>query len=396
MDFSAFDKTIDALLPEIVALRRELHEHPEIRFEEHWTSDRIARFLGENGVPFRRGYAGGTGIVGEIVGNAHAERKRVVALRADIDALEIEEATGVAYASKNPGRMHACGHDGHIAVLCGVAKALAQHTNVLPGTVRLIFQPGEEMAAAGRRMVEEGVVDGADAVFALHAWPSLPAGTIGVRTGAMMAGADWFRIDIRGRGCHGADPAAGVDPVLVAAHITTALQSIVSREVDPRDSAVLTVARISAGTTTNIIPETARVEGTFRTLDKRVRETIARAVDRIATNTAAAFRASATVTLSEDCYVPLVNDPAMTEIVRTATKEALGPEALVELEQPSMASEDFSYYLERVPGSYFRLGVNRPFGPDVSLHTPYFDFNDDALSPGLRVMTRVAIKTLEK
>jgi len=175
VDFSAFDKTIDALLPEIVALRRELHEHPEIRFEEHWTSDRIARFLGENGVPFRRGYAGGTGIVGEIVGNAHAERKRVVALRADIDALEIEEATGVAYASKNPGRMHACGHDGHIAVLCGVAKALAQHTNVLPGTVRLIFQPGEEMAAAGRRMVEEGVVDGADAVFALHAWPSLPA-----------------------------------------------------------------------------------------------------------------------------------------------------------------------------------------------------------------------------
>ena len=334
----ALNATIRALEQEIIALRHELHRHPEIRFEEQWTSDRVARFLDEAGIVYTRGYARGTGIVAVVKGQG----TKTVALRADMDALELEERTGAPYASTIPGRMHACGHDGHTACLCGAAKALAMHADQLKGSVKFIFQPGEEIAGAGRLIVEEGVLDDVHAAFALHVWPALPAGRIGVKSGPLMAGADWFRIEIQGRGCHGAHPDAGVDPVVVAAHITTALQTIVSREISPVEPAVVTVARIQAGVADNIIPETARLEGTFRALTEDVRKTIQAAIERIAEGTARAFRATAAVNFSGDAYAPLINDPAMTDFARKVIADTLGPDAVVEVQHPSMGAEDFA------------------------------------------------------
>lgn len=380
------------MIHEIVSLRHELHQHPEVRFEERWTSERICRFLDEVGIPYKTGYCGGTGIVATLDGDFAG---RTIGLRSDIDALEVQELTGLPYASTTANRMHACGHDGHMACLCGTAKVLAAHRDLLHGTVRFIFQPAEELGNGGERMVGEGILDGVDAVFALHGWPGIAPGSIGVLSGPMMASADWFRVEVKGRGCHGADPAAGIDPVLVAAHITTALQSIVSREIDPRNPAVLTVARINAGVATNIIPETATIEGTFRTLNSSVRDHILEAIPRVAGSVASAFRASASVLFGENRYIPLVNDPCMTDFVRDTVREALGENVLVELTQPSMASEDFAFYLEKVPGSYVRLGVggNRK-GTPLSLHSAYFDFNDEALEAGVRLFSFLAVRFL--
>ncbi len=340
--------TIEALTPEIVQLRQELHQHPEIRFQEKWTSDRVAQFLDSVGISYQRGYAKGTGIVATL-GDGSG---KTVLLRADMDALEIEEATGLPYASKIPNRMHACGHDGHTACLCGVAKTLAQHKDRVKGTVKFVFQPAEEEAAGGRYIVEEGVLEGVDAVFALHGWPSLPVGSIGVRSGWTLAGADTFRITVRGRACHGADPAAGVDPILVAAHITVALQSIVSRELNPWDAGVVTIGKIHGGTATNIIPETAVMEGTFRSFTPEIHDTIQAAIERIAKGVAASFRAEAEVRFSDDRYPPLYNDEAMTDFVRKEATELLGADRVVEMESPYMGAEDFAFYLHKVPGTF--------------------------------------------
>jgi amidohydrolase len=374
------EKSTEDITGEIIALRHELHQHPEIRFEERWTSDWISRFLREAGITHTRGHAGGTGIVATLKGNG----RKTVALRADIDALEMQEESGLPYASAIPSRMHACGHDGHMAILCGTVKVLSEHLDKVKGTVKFIFQPAEELGGGGRRIVDEGVLDGVDAAFALHTWHALPLGKIGIKSGPVMASADWFAIDIRGRGCHGADPAAGVDPVVVAAHIITALQTVVSREINPWDAGVVTVGRVEAGVASNIIPETARLEGTFRALTEEVRTTIAAAIRRIAESTAAAFRASASVALGKDGYPPLSNPPEMADLVRQTVVETLGPEALVEMDHPSMGAEDFAFYLEKVPGAIFLLGNSAASTPHP-IHSPHYVFNDDAIPVGMRV-----------
>jgi amidohydrolase len=382
--------SIEQVTAEAVALRHDLHQHPEIRFEERWTSDRISRFLREAGIAHVRGHAGGTGIVVTLKGNG----RKTVALRADIDALEMQEESGLPYASAIPSRMHACGHDGHTAILCGAAKVLSEHLDKVKGTVKFIFQPAEELGGGGRLIVDEGVLDGVDAAFALHTWHALPLGKIGIKSGPVMASADWFAIDIRGKGCHSADPAAGVDPVVVAAHIITALQTVVSREINPWDAGVVTVGRVEAGVASNIIPETARLEGTFRALTEEVRTTIAAAIQRVAENTALSFRATASVTLGPDGYAPLINDPAMADCVRRTVAETLGPEALVELEHPSMGSEDFSFYLQKVPGAMFYLGNNTPSTPHP-IHSPHYVFNDNAIPIGMRVFCDLVQRFLE-
>ncbi len=387
-------KATAALLPEIVALRHELHQHPEIRFEEHWTSDRIAQFLEENDIPFTRGHAGGTGIVADIEGEKPSEQK-IVALRADMDALEIQEETGLPYASRTPGRMHACGHDGHIACLCGAAKTLSNNRHRMRGAARLIFQPAEEQAGGGRRIVEEGVLDGVSAAFALHAWPALPLGAAAVGEGPVMAGMDGFHIDIIGRGGHAADPANTVDPILVAAHIITALQSIVSRELSPWEPAVIAVTRADAGSAANVTPAQARLEGGFRALSPRVRDHIIEAIPRIAAQIAAGFRAQAHFTLHEDGYPPLCNDPAMASFARTVIADCFGKESLVTLQHPIMASEDFAFYLEKVPGAYVFLGnTDKENSNPFSLHHPRFDFNDAAIPLAVELLATLAIRYL--
>lgn len=382
---------VAAILPEVVALRHEFHAHPEVRFEESWTADRVARFLDEAGVAYTRGHAKGTGVVATIQGQGD----RTVALRSDMDALEIQEETGAAYASEIPRRMHACGHDGHMACLCGVAKLLNEHRDLLKGTVKLIFQPAEELAAGGRFIVEEGILDDVETAFALHGVPGLPVGSVGIKSGPAFASADFFHIDIQGKGCHGADPGAGVDPIVVASHITTALQSVVSREVNPWDPAVLTVARIEAGFTSNVIPESARMEGTFRALNSTVRDRILEALERITSHVAQAHRATASVQLDGYPYPPLHNDPAMSRFARDTIVEAFGEERLIEPEQPTMGAEDFAFYLNKVPGAILFLGLNPNSGnPRPPLHSPHFDFNDDALPTGIEIMSRLALRFL--
>lgn len=387
------DATILEILPELVELRHELHRHPEIRFQEHWTSDRVARFLDEAGVPYRRGYAKGTGIVATIEGKG----PRSVALRADMDALELQEETGLPYASETPGRMHACGHDGHTTCLCGTAKVLQRYRDRLHGTVRLIFQPAEEQAAGARFMLREGALDGVAAAFALHAGPALPVGAVGLKDGWLMASADWFHITVRGVGCHGADPAAGVDPVVTAAHIATALQTVVSREIDPWEPAVVTVAQIQAGHATNIIPDSARMAGTYRSFRPEVQARIRAAVQRVAENVAAAFRACVDVKFGgEEIYPALYNDPAMTNFVRETVAEALGPDKLVELEHPIMAAEDFAYYLQQVPGAFVFLGNNPdPATTAPPLHSSRFDFRDEAIPAGVKLLSSLALRFLQ-
>ncbi len=384
---------VASVLAEIVALRHELHQHPEIRFEEKWTSARVAQFLDEAGIPYTQGHAKGTGIVARIEGHGD----KTVALRADMDALEIQEETGLPYASQIPQRMHACGHDGHTACLCGVAKVLNGQRDSLGGTVKLIFQPAEEQAAGGRFIVEEGLLDDVQAVFALHGWPSLTVGTVGLKSGPAMASADFFRIDIAGKGCHGADPGAGIDPVVVASHITTGLQNIASREINPWDPVVVTVARIQAGTTSNVIPETAFIEGTFRALDEKVRNKVFGAVERIAENTARAHRATAEVSFLGHPYPPLHNDEGMSVFARDTIVDAFGADRLVEPRFPTMGSEDFAFYLQKTPGAILFLGIN-PSGDSVHapLHSPLHDFNDDALATGIELMSRLALEFLAK
>jgi len=386
-------ESIEELTPELVALRHEFHRHPEIRFEEVWTSNRIAQFLEAEGIAHERGFAKGTGIVATIAGTGD----RTVALRADMDALEIEEATGLDYASTIPERMHACGHDGHTSILCGVAKVLNAHREELKGTVRLVFQPAEEQAAGGKIIVEEGVLDGVDGVFGLHCWPTIPVGQVGFKSGAAMASADFFHITVRGKGAHGADPGAGVDPIVVASHITIALQNIASREVDPWKAAVVTVASVHSGNATNVIPETAVLEGTYRALDEDVRRHVGEAIERIARLTAEAHRAEADIVFGHDSYPVLVNDAAMTEFARETARETFGESSIRDLKYPTMGAEDFAFYLQKIPGSFLFLGVN-PSDTEryPNLHSPRFNFNDDALPLGVELMSRLAIRFLER
>jgi amidohydrolase len=388
--YAELRETVQAQLDGLVSLRHALHQHPEIRFEEHQTSARIADWLTAAGIPHTRGHAKGTGIVATIEG---AHEGPTIALRADMDALELEEQTGLPYASTIPGRMHACGHDGHSTILCGAGQVLQQHRARLHGRVKLIFQPAEEQAAGGRYIVEEGILDDVQAVFALHAWPSLGVGTVGIGSGCMMAGADFFRIDIHGRGGHGADPARAIDPIIVAAHMVTALQTLVSRETNPWDAAVVTVATLHAGTTSNIIPETAWMEGTFRSLQPGARQALAEGVSRIATHTAQAFRASATVDFGDHAYPPLFNHPQTTALARAHVSDVFGEHAVIDLDHPFMTAEDFAFYLQKTPGTFLFLG-NRPRGSDASpgLHSPYFDFNDDALALGAEMLAGLALR----
>lgn len=384
-------ETIGRILPEIIDLRHEFHQHPEVRFEEHWTSDRISAFLDSCGISHTRGHAKGTGIVATISG----QDGRTIGLRSDMDALEILEETGVPYASAIPHRMHACGHDGHMANLCGVAKVLQSHRDQLNGTVKLIFQPAEEQAAGGRFIVEEGILDDVDAVFGLHCWPTLPVGQVGIKSGKAMASADFFRITIRGVGCHGADPASGVDPVLIAAHVLTALQSIITRETNPWDPAVLTVAKVHAGDASNVIPETAVMEGTFRALSQSVRDRIFTSMTRIAENTARAHNATTMIEFDGEPYPFLNNDPEMSEFAKMTVREVFGESGLFEPRFATMAAEDFAFYLQRVPGAFLFLGNNPdPAKPYPSLHSPRFDFCDDALPVGIELLSMIALRFL--
>lgn len=364
--------------PEMVALRHRIHAHPELAFEEFQTSDLVAERLAAWGYAVHRGL-GGTGVVGTLK-LGHGPRR--LGIRADMDALPIQEATGLPYASQVPGKMHACGHDGHTAILLAAAHAIAAERG-FDGTLHLIFQPAEEGLGGGRRMVEDGLFEQfpCDAIFALHNMPGFPVGRFGFKEGPFMASSDSVTVTVTGRGGHGSAPHLAADPVVAAAHIVIALQTIVSRNVDPRDMAVVTVGAIHGGDAPNVIPNSVQMKLTVRAYKPEIRQMLRERITALVQAQAATLGVQATVDYHWR-YPALVNDPEATRFARQVAADWLGEGALVPDLQPLTGSEDFSFMLERCPGSYLIVGNgegehHRTGG--CMVHNPGYDFNDAIL-----------------
>ncbi len=372
-------------MTDVIAIRRHLHENPEIGLSEFKTSDFIAEKLAEYGYEVTRGLAK-TGIVATL---KNGDSPRSVGIRADIDALPITEETGVEYASQNKGVMHACGHDGHTAMLLGAAKILAERKN-FDGTIHLIFQPAEENFGGAKIMIDEGLFDRfpCDAVFGMHNDPAMPFGKVFVKDGPLMAAVDEARITVNGRGGHGAEPQTASDPIVAGASIIMALQTVVSRNLHPLDQAVVTVGAFNAGIASNVIPERATMAITIRSFDPKVRDMLEERIRGIAEGQAASYGMSVTIDY-ERGYEATVNHAAETDFVRDLAKKVVGAENVAEIERPMMGAEDFAYMLAERPGSYFFLGTAKTDN-DPSLHHPKFDFNDDALPIGVNLWVELA------
>ena len=372
--------------------RQDLHAHPELGFQETRTSDVVAAKLAEWGIEVTRGIAR-TGIVGTL---RCGSSKRAIGIRADMDALPIEEATGLPYASQNPGRMHACGHDGHTTMLLGAARYLAETRN-FDGTVHFIFQPAEEGPGGGRVMVEEGLFERfpCDMVFGAHNDTTMPVGELAAVAGPVNAAADQFWIHIRGTGGHAARPQGAIDPVVIGSHIVLALQTVVSRRTNPLEAAVLSICQFHAGTTDNVIPETASLNGTVRTLQPQVREDMQRLLTEIATITARAHGAEAVVEY-ERGYPVNVNDGATTERAALAAARVLGDARVIRERPPVMGAEDFSYMALAVPGCFVRIGQAGRDRGSVPVHHPRYDFNDEILPIGASVWAALVEQELSR
>jgi len=389
--FAVFE-ALGPLAAHVVELRHDLHRHPELGYEEHYTSALVKRELGKLGIAVIGGLAGGTGVMGII-------RKGdgpVVALRADMDALPILEQTGLPWASQTPGRMHACGHDGHTAILLGAAAILRDAP--FQGTIKLLFQPAEEGGCGAERMCNDGVLESpkVDAIFGLHGWPGLKVGMAATRAGALLASVDGFTVRLKGKGTHAASPQNGVDPIVAAAALVGALQAIVSREGDPTEARVLTVAQIHAGTSFNVIPDTAEINGTVRALSDGSRRSILASLERVARATAEAHRCTAAIEYF-GTTPPTTNTPALAEFVGHTAAEVLGTRAFVTAPRPAMWGEDFAFYLQHVPGCFYMLGV-QPEGRESypMLHNAEYDFTDAAVPVGIRMMVELALRFLER
>lgn len=367
---------------ELVAIRRDLHAHPEIGFEEERTSSIVAERLASWGIEVHRGL-GKTGVVGVLrSGSGNARR---IGLRADMDALPIHETTGLPFASQNPGRMHACGHDGHTTMLLGAARYLAETRN-FEGTAIFIFQPAEEGLGGARAMIADGLFRRfpCDEIYGLHNSPDGPRGQVTIKSGPAMAAADFFDIRIQGRGSHGAYPHKSADPVIVAMALGQALQTVVSRNADPLQPAVLSITQIHAGAAYNVIPDTAQLAGTIRVFDDETRELIRSRVREIAAGLATSFGAGIDVDI-RDVFTVLRNDPEKSESLARAASELFGEAALDRATTPRMGSEDFADMLLAVPGAYCWLGMS----PGAALHNPNYRFDDEVIPLGIALLSRL-------
>jgi amidohydrolase len=376
----------------ITTLRRDIHAHPELCFEEQRTADLIARALTDWGIPIHRGM-GKTGVVG-IVKNGSS--KRAVGLRADIDALPMTEMNRFAHASTHAGKMHACGHDGHTAMLLAAAKHLSKH-RTFDGTVYLVFQPAEEGGGGAREMMKDGLFDKfpMEAIFGAHNWPGMAVGQFALRDGPVFASSNEFKITIKGKGAHGAMPHNGIDPVPAACQMVQAFQTIISRNKRPIDTGVISVTMIHTGEATNVIPEVCVVEGTVRTFTTEVLDLIERRMKTIAESTCAAFECGCDFTFTRN-YPPTINHKAETEFARNLLADVVGTDNVHDFE-PTMGAEDFSYFLQGKPGCYFLIGngdgAHRAGGHGMGpcmLHNPSYDFNDDLIPLGATLWVRMA------
>lgn len=384
-NFINFKAEAEALHEQLIAWRRDFHMHPELGFQEHRSAAIVAEYLRQLGYDVQTGIAH-TGVVGLLEGE---EGGPVVMARFDMDALPVTELNEVDYASRNPGIMHACGHDAHMAMGLGVATLLAKYRDQIMGTLKLVFQPGEEGMNGAEVMVKEGVMENPhpDVVLATHVWIEKPIGTIAVTSGAVMAAAEKWTCVVRGEGGHGALPHQAVDPIVAASHIVTALQTIVSRDVSPLSTAVVTVGSIEGGDAFNVIPEKVEMSGTIRTYDPQVRETVLRRVREVFDGVSAACGTEAELEFS--CLTPaLVNDPQVSKVVRSVAESVVGPDN-VSVGDRTMGSEDAAFFLQEAPGCYFFLGAaNAERGLDAPHHNPHFDFDEDALPLGVAVMAK--------
>lgn len=383
---------IAAFHDELTALRRDLHAHPELGFEEVYTARRVREALQYCGVDEIHAGIGKTGVVAVVHGRQRGSG-RMIGLRADMDALPMQERNDCAWASTRTGLMHGCGHDGHTAMLLGAARYLAE-TRQFDGSAVLIFQPGEEGYAGAQAMIDDGLFErfAVQSVFGMHNWPALPPGTIGLNSGPMMAAADRVRIEITGRGGHGAHPYQTVDPVLVAAHIITAVQSIVSRNVKPVDSAVISLCAMQAGDldVMSVVPGSATLAGTVRTFKHEVQALVERRLHELCSAVAQGFGASARVTY-ERLYPATVNTPAQAQFAGDVAERLVGADRVVRDLEPSMGAEDFSFMLRVKPGAYLRLGQGVPDGPgSCPLHHDRYDFNDAVLPLGAALYASLA------
>jgi hippurate hydrolase len=382
---------VRAFHDELTAIRRDIHAHPELGFEEQRTSDLVADRLAGLGIEVHRGL-GQTGVVGRLrVGNS----PRAIGLRADMDCLPILESNDFPHRSRHQGRMHACGHDGHTTMLLGAARYLAQTRN-FDGTVHFIFQPAEEGLGGGAAMVKDGLFDEfpCDVIFGMHNRPGLAVGKFQIRPGAMMAGGAFFDIAITGRGAHGARPESGVDPVLVGSHITTALQSIVARNVRPVDTVVVSVTQIHGGDAYNVIPEKAVLRGTVRCFSTASMDLVEERMRRIAEGVAGGFGATAELDFRR-LFPPLVNAADETRFIADCAADLVGEDNVNRNAGLVMASEDFSYMLERVPGAYIQIGNGDGEG-GCEVHNPGYDFNDAAIPYGAALFSRLVEKRLAR
>lgn len=395
-------KLIDPILQfqnELKLIRRTIHAHPELSYEEFKTSDLVAEKLTEWGIPVIRGL-GGTGVVG-IISNGNSQRS--VGLRADMDALPLQELNEFAHKSVNAGKMHACGHDGHTTMLLGAAHYLAKHKN-FDGTVYVIFQPAEEGAGGAKRMMDEGLFEQCpmEAVFGMHNWPGSTAGTMGVIAGPMMASSNEFELTIKGKGSHAAQPHLSIDPVMVAVQIAQSWQTIVSRNKNPLDAGVLSITQIHSGSATNIVPDTASMIGTVRTFTLDTLSLIEQRMKEIAEHTATAFGASVEFAFKRN-YPPLINHEPETQFALEIMEDIVGSNGVLKKIEPTMGSEDFAFMLQEKPGCYVFIGngdgthrtAGHGLGP-CNLHNPSYDFNDELLPIGASYWVRLAEQFLAK
>ena len=380
---------VAALADEITEWRRDLHTHPELMYDLPRTARTVAEKLKSFGCDEVVPGLGRTGVVAVIRGKKHASGK-VVGLRADMDALPIEEATGLAYASKTPGKMHACGHDGHTAMLLGAAKHLCESRN-FDGTAVMIFQPAEEGGAGAKAMIDDGLLErfSIGEVYGLHNYPGIPLGQFAIRPGPLMAAADRVMIQVEGVGGHAARPHRAVDTVLVAAQIVSTLQQIVSRNVDPIDNAVVSITLFHAGTTDNVIPQTALLRGTARSLKPEVRDLLERRIGEIATGVAALHGARAKVDYQRD-YPVVVNHARETDVAAAVARDVVGEGKVDPATPPVMGGEDFSFMLLKRPGAFIFMGN----GDSAGLHNPRYDFNDKAIPFGASYWVRLVETTM--
>ena len=394
VDFGKIRAQIQDLQTDLVAWRRELHQKPELGFQEQITAKFIEQKLREWDIPYQTEIAK-TGIVATIASNSPG---RVLAIRADMDALPIQEANEVSYRSQHDGKMHACGHDGHTAIALGTAYYLARHKDDWQGTVKIIFQPAEEGPGGAKPMIEAGVLTNpdVDAIIGLHLWNNLPLGTVGVRAGALMAAVECFRLTVLGKGGHGAMPDQTVDSIVVASQIVNALQTIVSRNVKPLDAAVVTVGELQAGTALNVIADTARMSGTIRYFNPELESLIRDRLEAIVSSVCQMHGAKYDLDHWQ-LYPPTVNDSAIAQLVRSVALEVVETPIGVVPECQTMGGEDMSFFLNEVPGCYFFLGSANPAkGLAYPHHHPRFDFDETALAMGVEMFVRCVEKFLNE